>query len=54
MMEYLRGGRMRAAALAMKVANEDELEDMALAWEEWINRDDAILSMMQGEIIIEK
>lgn len=54
MMVYLRGGRIRTAALAMKLATEDELEEMAVAWEEWTKRDDAMLSMMQGEIIIEK
>ena len=33
--------------------SESELEEITLAWEEWIKRDDAILSMMHSEILIQ-
>ncbi|KAI1609009.1 S-adenosyl-L-methionine-dependent methyltransferase [Exophiala viscosa] len=54
MTEYLRGGRMRAAILAKGLAEEAEIDEMAEAWEDWATQDDAILAMMQGEIIIQK
>ena len=54
MAEQVRGGRVRKAGLESGRLTEDELEEMAKAWEEWQDRDDAILGMMQGEILIQK
>ena len=45
---------MRAAMLAKGLAQEAEMDEMAEAWEDWVTKDDAILAMMQGEIIIQK
>ncbi|KAK5025636.1 hypothetical protein LTS07_007840 [Exophiala sideris] len=54
MIEYLRGGRMRTEILAKGLAQEAEMDEMAEAWEDWITKEDAMLAMMQGEIIIQK
>jgi hypothetical protein len=54
MIELVRSGRLRDISLKSGLASEDELEEMAKAWEEWIGTDDASLAMMQGEIIVQK
>lgn len=54
MVKIVRGGRMRDGALAKGLATEDGLEEMASAWEEWQENDEATLAMLQGEIIIQK
>jgi hypothetical protein len=50
----LRGGGLREKALKFGLGTENDLEEMAKAWEEWASRDDALLAMLQGEIIIQK
>ena len=50
----MRGGRMRKTGLDSGLATAEELEEMARAWEEWAELKEAILGMMQGEIIIRK
>lgn len=50
----LRGGGLREKAQRFGLGTEDELEEMAKAWEEWAKRDDAILAMLHGEILIQK
>ena len=50
----LRSGGMGEAGLKSGLATEDELEEMATAWEEWAGRDDASLAMLHGEILIQK
>lgn len=57
MAERVRGSaaaRVRKVALESGLATEGDLEEMAKAWEEWEERDDANLGMLQGEIIIRK
>lgn len=54
MIDQLRGGRLRTAGLATKLATEAELDGMAATWEQWAQTDGAILGMIQGEIIIRK
>lgn len=53
MVDILHGGRLREAGLKAGLATEDELGEMAKAWEEWGSRDDANLGMLHGEIIIQ-
>ncbi|KAK7739672.1 hypothetical protein SLS53_005639 [Cytospora paraplurivora] len=50
----LRGGRLREVGLDAKFATEEDLEEMATAWEEWAENEDAILGMMHGEILVRK
>lgn len=45
---------MRKKALKFGLIAEDDFEEMAKAWEEWAQRDDASLAMLQAEILIEK
>lgn len=45
---------MRDAALKAGWVTENDMEEMAKAWEEWQERDEATLGMMHGEIIIQK
>lgn len=54
MIELVRRGRLRETGLETGIASEDELEEMAKAWEEWVEKDDATLAMMQGEIMVQK
>ncbi len=54
MVEQVRGGGLRKAGLELGLASEDGLEEMAKGWEEWMEREDATLGMLQGEIIIRK
>lgn len=48
------GGRTRQRALGAGLATEDELEEIAKAWEEWAEMGEATLGMMHGEILIQK
>lgn len=54
MVEGLSKGRLRSVALSSKLATEEDLQEMAAAWEEWANADGAILGMLHGEILIRK
>ncbi|RFU30478.1 hypothetical protein B7463_g5882, partial [Scytalidium lignicola] len=36
------------------LATENDFEDMAKDWEEWVQREDASLAMMHGEILIQR
>jgi uncharacterized membrane protein YcaP (DUF421 family) len=50
----IRGGRIREGGLKSELVTENELEEMARAWEEWAEIDDATLAMIQGEILIQR
>jgi SAM-dependent methyltransferase len=50
----LRGGALREKALKFGLGTENDLEEMAKAWEEWEKRDDASLAMLHGEILVQK
>ena len=50
----LRGGALREKALKFGLGTENDLEEMAKAWEEWAMRDDASLAMLHGEILVQK
>ncbi|KAE9380883.1 methylase [Stipitochalara longipes BDJ] len=53
--DQLRGGqRLHEKALKFGLSTENDLEEMANAWEEWAKRDDATLAMLHGEILIQK
>jgi hypothetical protein len=55
--KLLRGGsdsRMIKAGLEGGLITPGDLEDMVEAWEEWVERADASLAMLHGEILIQK
>jgi len=52
--DQLRGGPLREKALKFGLGTESEFTEMAEAWEEWAKRDDAILAMLQGELLVQK
>lgn len=52
--QQLRGGSLREKALKFGLGTESDLEEMAKAWEEWAEREDASLASMNGELLIEK
>lgn len=52
--DQLRGGSLREKALKFGLGTENDLEEMAKAWEEWAKRDDASLALLHGEILIQK
>ncbi len=54
MITQLQRGRMRTIGLESGWVTEDDLEEMAGAWEQWRESDDATLGMLHGEIIIQK
>ncbi|KAF5018233.1 hypothetical protein F66182_9796 [Fusarium sp. NRRL 66182] len=54
MKDRLLGGFMRDKSVEMGIATEAELDDMAKAWEQWIETDDASLGIMNGELLITK
>ena len=55
MSERIRHGEMRKKALELGVITEDEqVEEMAKAWQEWAETDEATLGMMHGELLIQK
>lgn len=47
-------GFARNKAIEMGNATGDELDEMANAWEEWIETEDASLGIMNGEALITK
>ncbi|KAI1629378.1 S-adenosyl-L-methionine-dependent methyltransferase [Exophiala viscosa] len=47
-------GSLSEKALKFGLGTEDDFEAMAKAWEEWAERDDASLAMLQGEILVQK
>ena len=47
-------GFLREKALEFGPGTENDLEEMAKAWEEWAKRDDASLAMLHGEILVQK
>ena len=54
LVDRVRGGRLREGGLKSGRVTENDLEEMAKAWEEWAERDDASLAMLHGEILIQK
>ena len=52
--DQLRKGGLREKALKFGLGTENDLEEMAKAWEEWAKRDDSSLAMLQGEILVQK
>lgn len=45
---------MREGGLKLGLATENDLEEMAVALEEWAERDDGSLAMIHGEVLIQK
>jgi hypothetical protein len=52
-MQALRGGKTRGGALMMGLTTEEDLEEMATAWETWMQTNEATFGMIQGEILIQ-
>jgi hypothetical protein len=54
MVKRVRGGRLREVGLKSGLITDNDLEEMANAWEEWAERDDASLAMIHGEILMQR
>jgi hypothetical protein len=50
----IRAGEIGKKAKSMGLADQDELEEMAQAWEEWAVAEDACFACMHGEVIIRR
>ena len=53
-MDAVRGGRLREKAIKSGLYTEDDLDQMSMAWEMWMKKDDASVAMLHGEILIQK
>lgn len=49
-----RAGALHKKALEMGIATADELEEMAKAWEQWMEAEDGWFGCMHGEVLIYK
>ena len=54
MAERIRSGGMRKKALESKLASEQDLDEMADAWDEWVAAEDGVHASMHGEILVRK
>lgn len=54
MVRELQTNRWREAGLKAGLATEQDLDEMASAWNEWAESDRSSLAMIQGEVIIQK
>ncbi|KAK6537148.1 hypothetical protein TWF694_011346 [Orbilia ellipsospora] len=54
MCQQLRGGGFRDRALKFGLEVKEDFEEMAKAWEEWAQREDATLSSLHAEILVQK
>lgn len=54
MVDQLRQGQLRSIGLSTKLTTDEDLDEMAAAWEKWAQTEGAILGMMHGEILIRK
>jgi hypothetical protein len=54
MVNMIGGGRIRERGLESELVTENDLEEMARAWGEWVDKEDATLAMIQGEILIQR
>ncbi|KAL1858096.1 putative secondary metabolism biosynthetic enzyme [Diaporthe australafricana] len=54
MIHELQTNRWREAGLKAGIATEQDLDEMAIAWNEWAESDRSTLAMIQGQVIIQK
>ena len=55
MSERIRNGEMRKKAVEIgSITDDQQVEEMAKAWEKWAETDEATLGMMHGEVLIQK
>ncbi|KAF3922845.1 Cycloartenol-C-24-methyltransferase [Arthrobotrys entomopaga] len=54
MCQQLRGSGFRDRASKFGLEVKDDFEEMAKAWEEWVEREDATLSSLCAEILVQK
>ncbi|KAK3697205.1 hypothetical protein LTR37_017606 [Vermiconidia calcicola] len=52
--QRVRTGEVGKKALAMGLAKKEDLEEMAQAWEEWAQTEDACFACLHGEILVRK
>lgn len=54
MIERLRAGQMRTRGIELGLTTEEGIEEMVKGWKEWMDRDDATLGIVNGEVIVRK
>lgn len=52
--DLVRSGRLREAGLKSGLTTEADLQEMARDWEDWVEREDASVAMMHGEVLIQR
>ena len=52
--DRVRGGRLREAGLKSGPATEADLQGVARDWEDWMEKADASVAMMHGEVLIQR
>lgn len=54
MIERLRTGQMRKKGIELGLTTEETVEEMVKGWKEWMERGDATLGIVNGEVIVRK
>ncbi|CCC11148.1 hypothetical protein SMACR_03852 [Sordaria macrospora] len=54
MIERLRTGQMRQKGIELGLTTEEGVEEMVEGWKRWIEREDAMLGIVNGEVIVRK
>ncbi|EGO53999.1 hypothetical protein NEUTE1DRAFT_124374 [Neurospora tetrasperma FGSC 2508] len=54
MIERLRTGQMRQRGIEVGLTTEEDIEEMVKGWREWMERGDATLGIVNGEVIVKK
>ncbi|KAK3354698.1 hypothetical protein B0H65DRAFT_544001 [Neurospora tetraspora] len=54
MIERLRTGQMRGRGIELGLTTEEGVEEIVKGWEEWMERGDATLGIVNGEVIVRK
>ena len=54
LIERVRGGPLREKGLKAGLTTKHDLHEMAEGWERWAAQDNSSLSMLPGEILIQK
>ncbi|KAK3948166.1 hypothetical protein QBC32DRAFT_222575, partial [Pseudoneurospora amorphoporcata] len=54
MIERLRTGQMRQRGIKLGLTTEEKVEDMVKGWQEWMERGDTTLGIVNGEVMNRK
>ncbi|KAK3897061.1 methyltransferase [Staphylotrichum tortipilum] len=54
MVERLREGQVRGKGIELGLVTEEGVEEMVKAWEEWMGREEAVLGIVNGEVVVRK